>query len=560
MLLPTPPHTLPLPSTPPTSRGMEYLTTPDSARRWNLPATTPGTGTATALVPGANRQAHIRDSFQSLFSPSLDLPPLALAGTIVPSPSLLGGRFTAPTPLLSAALTVGPGGGGSAALCPPSGTPGGNGPAIAAAAAAAAAAATASVPGVPGADVPPSPARPDAVMSSPFLRQAAKDAVVREFHNTYLGDGAAAGGHVRFGGMPSPAWNVLVPSTPGVGRPPPVPTPGARPQGAGVALPQGASGAPKRKAPAPEAVAPPATPAVAASPVKDEGQARSSAGATMPAAPPVQASAEPSKAASAVEASSTAPTVDVSQVAAGSSTSRIPANGGGATSEADTKLAVAAPVSMAMPNLPGPYAAMMYGQGLGMYMPSASMAAQMQFQHWQQMYQQSASVGMFPTVPNPMVPPRPGHFAPTLAAAAVSAAPPVKETPEERKSREETEKETLTREFKKKTREAALLRFRQKRRDRKFGKLVRYTVRKALADGRPRVKGRFVKMPDDMPGGSSASAPMDSSDSGGGSPSMTSADAGSLAGAVPRRAQSQPLPPPPPPGRGKPPCTPVSSG
>ncbi|GAB0489008.1 hypothetical protein MMPV_000223 [Pyropia vietnamensis] len=533
---------------------MEYLTTPDSVRRWNLAATTPGTGPATALVPGANRQAHIRDSFQSLFSPSLDLPPLASSGTIVPSPSLLGPRFTAPTPLLSAALTVGPGGGGSAALCPPSGTPGGNGSAIAAAAAAAAA--TATVPVAPGTDVPASPARPDAVLSSPFLRQAAKDAVVREFHNTYLGDGTVTGSHVRFGGMASPAWNVLLPSTPGVGRPPPVPTPGARPHGAGVALPQGTAGAPKRKTPAVEAEA---VQTVAASPVKDETAARSVAGATKPPAAPLPAPSEPSKTASAGEASSTAPTVDVSQVPAGSSTSRIPTDAGGSTSEAETKLAVTAPISMAMPNLPAPYAAIMYGgPGLGMYMPSASMAAQMQFQHWQQMYQQSASVGMFPTVPNPLVPPRPGQFPATLAAAAVAAAPPVKETAEERKSREETEKETLTREFKKKTREAALLRFRQKRRDRKYGKLVRYTVRKALADGRPRVKGRFVKMPDDIAGGSSASAPMDSSDSGGGSPSMTSADAGSLGGTEPRRAQ--PLAPPPPPGRGKPPCTPVSSG
>lgn len=70
------------------------------------------------------------------------------------------------------------------------------------------------------------------------------------------------------------------------------------------------------------------------------------------------------------------------------------------------------------------------------------------------------------------------------------------ETPEERKLRIEREKEDLVREFKKKTREAALVRFRQKRRERKFGKLIRYDCRKKLADARPRVKGRFVRVKD----------------------------------------------------------------
>lgn len=68
------------------------------------------------------------------------------------------------------------------------------------------------------------------------------------------------------------------------------------------------------------------------------------------------------------------------------------------------------------------------------------------------------------------------------------------ETAEEKKARIEREKEDLIREFKKKTREAALVRFRQKRRERKFGKLIRYDCRKKLADARPRVKGRFVRV------------------------------------------------------------------
>lgn len=75
---------------------------------------------------------------------------------------------------------------------------------------------------------------------------------------------------------------------------------------------------------------------------------------------------------------------------------------------------------------------------------------------------------------------------------------PVKtETAAERKSRIEHEKQELIREFKKKTREAALVRFRQKRRERRFGKLIRYDCRKKLADARPRVKGRFVRIKED---------------------------------------------------------------
>lgn len=71
------------------------------------------------------------------------------------------------------------------------------------------------------------------------------------------------------------------------------------------------------------------------------------------------------------------------------------------------------------------------------------------------------------------------------------------ETQVERKDRIEHEKQDLIREFKKKTREAALVRFRQKRRERRFGKLIRYDCRKKLADARPRVKGRFVRIRDD---------------------------------------------------------------
>lgn len=69
----------------------------------------------------------------------------------------------------------------------------------------------------------------------------------------------------------------------------------------------------------------------------------------------------------------------------------------------------------------------------------------------------------------------------------------VKELSADKKIRVEQEKQDLIREFKKKTREAALVRFRQKRSERRFGKLIRYDCRKKLADARPRVKGRFVR-------------------------------------------------------------------
>ncbi|XP_043693229.1 two-component response regulator-like PRR37 [Telopea speciosissima] len=42
-------------------------------------------------------------------------------------------------------------------------------------------------------------------------------------------------------------------------------------------------------------------------------------------------------------------------------------------------------------------------------------------------------------------------------------------------------------------REAALIRFHLKRKDRCFGKKVRYYGRKELAEHRPRMKGRFVR-------------------------------------------------------------------
>ena len=42
-------------------------------------------------------------------------------------------------------------------------------------------------------------------------------------------------------------------------------------------------------------------------------------------------------------------------------------------------------------------------------------------------------------------------------------------------------------------REAALTKFRQKRKDRCFEKKVRYESRKKLAEQRPRVKGQFVR-------------------------------------------------------------------
>ncbi|KAG6528994.1 hypothetical protein ZIOFF_011186 [Zingiber officinale] len=45
-------------------------------------------------------------------------------------------------------------------------------------------------------------------------------------------------------------------------------------------------------------------------------------------------------------------------------------------------------------------------------------------------------------------------------------------------------------------REAKVLKYREKRKARKFEKIIRYASRKAYAEMRPRIKGRFVKRPD----------------------------------------------------------------
>lgn len=45
-------------------------------------------------------------------------------------------------------------------------------------------------------------------------------------------------------------------------------------------------------------------------------------------------------------------------------------------------------------------------------------------------------------------------------------------------------------------REARVLRYREKRKNRKFEKTIRYASRKAYAETRPRIKGRFAKRAD----------------------------------------------------------------
>lgn len=45
-------------------------------------------------------------------------------------------------------------------------------------------------------------------------------------------------------------------------------------------------------------------------------------------------------------------------------------------------------------------------------------------------------------------------------------------------------------------REARVLRYREKRKTRKFQKIIRYASRKAYAETRPRIKGRFAKRTD----------------------------------------------------------------
>jgi len=47
------------------------------------------------------------------------------------------------------------------------------------------------------------------------------------------------------------------------------------------------------------------------------------------------------------------------------------------------------------------------------------------------------------------------------------------------------------------SREARLMRYREKRKNRRFEKTIRYASRKAYAESRPRVKGRFAKRADD---------------------------------------------------------------
>lgn len=48
-------------------------------------------------------------------------------------------------------------------------------------------------------------------------------------------------------------------------------------------------------------------------------------------------------------------------------------------------------------------------------------------------------------------------------------------------------------------REARVLRYKEKRKNRKFEKTIRYASRKAYAETRPRVKGRFAKRTDSEP-------------------------------------------------------------
>nr|ACF79190.1 unknown [Zea mays]ACG48193.1 hypothetical protein [Zea mays] len=47
-------------------------------------------------------------------------------------------------------------------------------------------------------------------------------------------------------------------------------------------------------------------------------------------------------------------------------------------------------------------------------------------------------------------------------------------------------------------REARVLRYREKKKSRKFEKTIRYATRKTYAEARPRIKGRFAKRSSDM--------------------------------------------------------------
>ena len=51
-------------------------------------------------------------------------------------------------------------------------------------------------------------------------------------------------------------------------------------------------------------------------------------------------------------------------------------------------------------------------------------------------------------------------------------------------------------------REARVLRYREKRKNRRFEKTIRYASRKAYAETRPRIKGRFAKRSDVGPAAS----------------------------------------------------------
>ena len=46
-------------------------------------------------------------------------------------------------------------------------------------------------------------------------------------------------------------------------------------------------------------------------------------------------------------------------------------------------------------------------------------------------------------------------------------------------------------------REARVMRYKEKKKRRKFEKKIRYASRKAYADTRPRIKGRFAKTPEE---------------------------------------------------------------
>jgi hypothetical protein len=146
------------------------------------------------------------------------------------------------------------------------------------------------------------------------------------------------------------------------------------------------------------------------------------------------------------------------------------------------------------------------------------------------------AMGAYPYAPQMMMmgPVAAAAYPPAHAASGAGASyrPSVgakDETPAGRRARVEAEKQALIREFKKKTREAALVRFRQKRRERRFGKLIRYDCRKVLAEKRPRVKGRFVRVKDGDDGEDDDDAESAASAAPGAAPKAAAADAPSPA-------------------------------